>query len=127
MDHKNNEGNDLLGLCNNENYIATDVWGKFYDSIKDLLTNKDIEQKERGELPFRVWQIFDAMVSFAKDGKGKEFLCAAGVITHYLGDACQPLHISYLHDGDPLQPVSRTCRSRSGRRSSRVTSVWRGH
>ncbi|MGO7389057.1 hypothetical protein ACCT20_38360, partial [Rhizobium ruizarguesonis] len=29
-------------------------------------------------------------------------------------DACQPLHISYLHDGDPRQPVSRTVHHRTG-------------
>jgi hypothetical protein len=44
-------------------------------------------------------------VDFAAAGKGHEFVCAAGVLAHYLGDACQPLHISYLHDGDPSRPV----------------------
>jgi hypothetical protein len=27
------------------------------------------------------------------------FLCAGGVMAHYVGDACQPLHVSKLHDG----------------------------
>src|SRR3954447_10816936 len=45
------------------------------------------------------------MVRFVKAGKVPEYICAAGVLTHYIGDACQPLHISYLHDGDPEQPV----------------------
>jgi hypothetical protein len=27
------------------------------------------------------------------------------VLCHYVGDACQPLHISYLHDGDPERPI----------------------
>jgi len=67
------------------------------------LKNDPISQVHRGLLPFRVWQIFNALVDFAKKGKGPEFLCAAGVLTHYVGDACQPLHISYLHDGDPLR------------------------
>ena len=42
------------------------------------------------------------------------FLCAAGVLAHYIGDACQPLHISYLHDGDPEQPTTRTVHHRNG-------------
>ena len=37
-----------------------------------------------------------------------KFVCAAGVLTHYVGDACQPLHISYLHDGDPLRKFEYT-------------------
>ena len=30
------------------------------------------------------------------------------MLTHYVGDACQPLHISYLHDGDPLRKFENT-------------------
>ena len=41
-------------------------------------------------------------------------MCAAGVLAHYVGDACQPLHISYLHDGDPQQSVSRTVHHTNG-------------
>ena len=33
--------------------------------------------------------------------KQDEFLCAGGVLIHYIGDACQPLHSSYLSQGDP--------------------------
>ena len=29
------------------------------------------------------------------------FVCAAGTMAHYVGDACQPLHISRMFDGDP--------------------------
>src|SRR5262249_56997857 len=57
---------------------------------------------------FRVWQIFDAMVGFSVDGDAPRFVCAAGVLTHYIGDACQPLHISYLHDGDPERKYEYT-------------------
>jgi hypothetical protein len=45
------------------------------------------------------------MVGYARAGKAAEFVCAAGTLTHYLSDACQPLHISYLHDGDPERMV----------------------
>src|SRR4029077_3186473 len=82
--------------------------------VEDLLESKPISMRHRGLLPFRVWQIFDEMVEFAKNEKAGEFVCAAGVLTHYLGDACQPLHISYLHDGDPEQATSRTVHHRDG-------------
>ncbi len=107
MDHKNSAGDDLLSLCQDPKNIDPQVWNSFYDSIVDLENGKPIEPKHRGLLPFRVWQIFDEMVRFASEGKAAEFVCAAGVLTHYVGDACQPLHISYLHDGDPLRPDDR--------------------
>jgi hypothetical protein len=76
--------------------------------VDELLTGEKITQVHRGLLPFRVWQIYQAMVKYVEDGDAGSFVCAAGVLTHYVGDACQPLHISYLHDGDPLQPITRT-------------------
>jgi hypothetical protein len=44
------------------------------------------------------------LVECARDAKLTEFVCAAGCVAHYLGDACQPLHVSYLHHGDPDNP-----------------------
>lgn len=41
------------------------------------------------------------MVSAAEKGKLDEFAFAAGALTYYIGDACKPLRISYLHHGDP--------------------------
>jgi hypothetical protein len=79
-----------------------------------MLTGDPVSAEHRGLLPFRVWQIFDEMVTFVKDGDRERFLCAAGVLAHYVGDACQPLHISYLHDGDPEQPTTRTVHHRDG-------------
>jgi len=58
-------------------------------------------------LPFRIWQLFDAMVDAAHNGRQAEFLCAGGVLIHYVGDACQPLHTSYLSQGDPDRVVPR--------------------
>jgi hypothetical protein len=72
------------------------------------MKDKPIKADRRGLLPFRAWQIFDAMVAFASKGNAAQFVCAAGVLTHYIGDACQPLHISYLHDGDPLRKFTYT-------------------
>jgi hypothetical protein len=105
MDQQNANGKTLLDLTMDDEFLDPDKWNAFYESVRDLLSGKAIELRHRGLLPFRVWQIFDAMVGFAAKGDDARFVCAAGVLTHYIGDACQPLHISYLHDGDPLRPV----------------------
>ena len=105
MDQKDAHGNTLLSLTTSPDFIDPDKWQDFYDSVKDILNDTPIEPKHRGLLPFRVWQIFDEMCQFAADGDAQKFVCAGGVLTHYVGDACQPLHISYLHDGDPNRPV----------------------
>ena len=54
---------------------------------------------QKGCLPFRVWQIFAQMQELAAKGDATKFLCAAGIIAHYIGDACQPLHSSQHSDG----------------------------
>lgn len=56
---------------------------------------------EEGALPFRVWQIWDAMVQYLSDGDVMHFVAAAGVLAHYIGDASQPLHCSFMHHGIP--------------------------
>ena len=108
MDQPDAKGATLLSLSKNDSNINPSTWNRFYDSVKDLLSGEPITPLHRGLLPFRVWQIFDEMVEFARKGNPAEFVCAAGVLTHYLGDACQPLHISYLHDGDPERSVTYT-------------------
>jgi hypothetical protein len=45
------------------------------------------------------------MKGFAADGDVESFVCAAGIMSHYVGDACQPLHISFMFDGDPNDTV----------------------
>jgi hypothetical protein len=104
MDQKDADGNTLLSLTASPDFIDPHKWQAFYDSVNDILSGEPIAPKHRGLLPFRVWQIFDEMCQFAADGDAQKFVCAAGVLTHYVGDACQPLHISYLHDGDPNRP-----------------------
>jgi hypothetical protein len=105
MDQKGPDGKTLLDLMKNDANVDPDVWEAYYDSVTDLLSGEKIKENRRGLLPFRVWQIFDAMCEFAGKGQADKFVCAAGVLAHYVGDGCQPLHISYLHDGDPLRPV----------------------
>src|SRR5262249_24904846 len=52
----------------------------------------------RGILPFRVWQFFERMKDYAKAHQ-PAFLAAAGILSHYVGDASQPLHGTTMHDG----------------------------
>jgi hypothetical protein len=108
MDQPNPEGKTLLDLTQDDAFIDPDKWQAFYETVEDILSGKPITSLHRGLLPFRVWQLFDAMVAFATNNEPDKFVCAAGVLTHYLGDSCQPLHISYLHDGDPERPVTYT-------------------
>ncbi|WP_448954186.1 hypothetical protein [Labrys neptuniae] len=128
MDHRrDSDGKDLLDLCADPANIDADIWNGFYDALRDLSTGQPIEQKYRGLLPFRVWQIFDAMVEFARNEEDlPKFVCAAGVLAHYVGDACQPLHISYLHDGDPLNGHPHTVHHRDGTTSDVVIPAGKG-
>jgi len=71
--------------------VTVQLWNKFYDSIE---TNY-----KRGALPFRVWQIYNEMVRFVREGNIDKFVCAAGILAHYIGDASQPLHASQFHHG----------------------------
>ncbi|MEM5369746.1 S1/P1 Nuclease [Paraburkholderia azotifigens] len=73
--------------------MSVAVWSKWYAD------EGGTDARSEGLLPFRVWQIFDEMVRQLKKRNDTKFLCAAGVLAHYVGDACQPLHGSYHADG----------------------------
>ena len=90
-------GKTLWELCEQAANVDLQVWSDFYDSL-------ETEEKYRGILPFRVWQLYNEMLAHLADGKLTHFLCVAGILAHYIGDACQPLHASYLHNGDPDVP-----------------------
>ncbi|WP_166298799.1 hypothetical protein [Bradyrhizobium sp. 2S1] len=94
MDKPGSDGKTLLDLCaESTRNVDPKVWNDYYQGIGE---------DRRGALPFRVWQIFDEMVEYAAANKKLEFVCAAGIVAHYIGDACQPLHISQFHHGlDP--------------------------
>lgn len=117
------DGKTLLDLTLDEDFIDPKKWNAFYDTVKDILSGDKIAMKHRGLLPFRVWQIFDAMVELVEAGKVAEFVCAAGVLTHYIGDACQPLHISYLHDGDPEHPQTHTVHHVKGKKKGTTEDI----
>ena len=86
------KGKDLLELTKTPSNIDPQVWLDFYGSIPGI---------NPGALPFRVWQIYNEMVAYLKQGDALHFLAAAGCLAHYVGDACQPLHVSRLHHGNP--------------------------
>src|SRR5262249_36868543 len=88
-DHKTLRALSLAKAAN----LSVAFWKSFYTA-----TNAT-KSSDRGLLPFRVWQFFDAMVDALKAGDAGAFLCAAGLLSHYVGDACQPLHGSQYADG----------------------------
>ena len=90
-------GKTLWKLCEKAANVDLQVWSDFYDSLGTA-------ESYRGILPFRVWQLYDEMVAHLGDGELTRFLCVAGILAHYVGDACQPLHASFLHDGEPGVP-----------------------
>ncbi|KQW52209.1 MULTISPECIES: hypothetical protein [unclassified Roseateles] len=75
------------------------VWNAFYSSI-----DPDRKPAHRGALPFRVAQLYRVMVQAVADRELDAYVCAAGVLAHYIGDACQPLHVSHLHHGEADDP-----------------------
>jgi hypothetical protein len=100
------EGATLLAICKGKpQNVAVDVWRRYYDQVKKQHPD---QEESRGLLPFRVWQIYDAMVSAVRGGDVQTFVCAAGILSHYVGDSCQPLHISYMFNGDPDHTVAGT-------------------
>jgi hypothetical protein len=103
------EGVTLLDICDNKpQNVAVPVWQRYYDAVRKQFPD---QEESRGLLPFRVWQIYDEMVAFVKAGQVEKFVCAAGIVSHYIGDACQPLHISYMFNGDPGKTVPGTGRN----------------
>jgi hypothetical protein len=87
------KGKTLLELCEDETNVDPAVWLGYYKRVHD---------SSRGILPFRVWQFFDALVDAASKKDTTRFVCAAGILAHYVGDSCQPLHISYMFNGEPV-------------------------
>lgn len=87
-----NKGKTLLQLCADPKNVTPVFWKNYYTRVHDA---------SKGTLPFRVRQIYEAMVAAAGARDVARFVAAAGILAHYVGDACQPLHISSLFNGDP--------------------------
>ena len=92
-----NGGPDMLAQCvANKKKISAKVWKAYFDGFAKFNVGPD-----EGTLPFRVWQIWEDMVRYLKAKDTLRFVAAAGILAHYVGDAAQPLHCSYLHHGVP--------------------------
>jgi hypothetical protein len=108
LDPRLPQGATLLEICaGRPGNVDVDLWRQYYSAVQKQFPK---EHESRGLLPFRVWQIYDAMTSFIRQGKPDEFVCAAGILSHYVGDSCQPLHISYLFNRDPDHTVDGVVR-----------------
>ncbi len=92
------DGKTLSELCGEPPVVSLAGWIAFYRSARKP-KNARSDTINMGSLPFRVWQIYDAMVGYRKSGDAASFLCAAGILAHYIGDSCQPLHSSMHADG----------------------------
>jgi len=97
IDFEDPNGDTLDSLTPTVTSLDPATWRSFYQRVGWTAVS------ERGLLPFRVWQIYKKMVQFVRDGSIEEFVAAAGILAHYVGDFCQPLHGSYLDDGDPFR------------------------
>jgi len=94
IDRPGADGRTLRELClADKAQVSVGAWQAFYDAIGE--TNA----RSRGLLPFRVWQFFEAIVGWLTSGDIARAVCGMGVVSHYIGDACQPLHGSMLSDG----------------------------
>jgi hypothetical protein len=110
-DARVHEGRSLIELClADPASIDVDFWLDFdrqMDRIKPNFTpgrkgGPPVLRPRRGALPFRVWQMYLCMISSLRAGDLTRYLAAGGTMAHYVGDACQPLHCSWLHHGsDP--------------------------
>ncbi len=88
--------------------LSPAIWKSFYVS-----TGKT-KVLAQGLLPFKVWQFYKALVGFAAAKDVDSFVCAAGMLSHYVGDACQPLHGSQFADGFADQEIEVTHTKRTG-------------
>jgi hypothetical protein len=75
------------------NKMDVAVWEQWY------VENGKTQARSQGLLPFRVWEFFNDMVTQLRAGDMSKFICAPGIVSHFVGDACQPLHGSYFSDG----------------------------
>lgn len=92
-------GKTLLDLWRDDpGTLTPQTWTAFYEAIG---VEKDAH---RGALPFRVRELYEEMVAAVQAEDLVRYVGAAGVLAHYVGDACQPLHVSHLHHGRPGHP-----------------------
>ena len=98
MDLVGAAGHTLDAACGTPPVLDLAAWIAFYKGapVPSASTSRS---NNMGSLPFRVWQVFNEMLAARKAGSAPRFLAACGVLAHYIGDACQPLHGSIHSDG----------------------------
>jgi len=101
MDEAGGDGQTLFELCEDPANITVSVWVEHYEGISTTVNHQ-------GSLPFRVRQIFEQMVEHVQDGDVIKYVCAAGILAHYVGDACQPLHGSRLANANQVHTPYET-------------------
>jgi len=112
VDFPYRDGKSLRTLCLEapDTFFTPAAFTAYYQWLEQnqpALGGSKADPFKQGLLPFRVWQIFQEMVRFgATVGAVDRFVAAAGIVAHYLGDACQPLHGSVYADGDPSRTKS---------------------
>jgi len=91
-------GKTLMELCvANPANIDIDFWIAYFEAFDQIKPNA--RGPREGAVPFRVWQMYNQMIQSLINKNLAEFICAGGTMAHYVGDACQPLHISQFHHG----------------------------
>jgi hypothetical protein len=97
-------GKSMIQLSTNPAWMDVDKWLDYFTRLEHT------KGGDQGLLPFRVWQIYKEMVTFLDQKDIPSFLTAAGILSHYVGDACQPLHSSMYSDGysDPEHTTTTT-------------------
>jgi hypothetical protein len=72
-------------------------WLEFYRQLDSISG----ERVHRGMLPFRIGHVYRCMVDFLKKQDLENAFGAAGVLIHYVADACNPAHVTRYTKGDP--------------------------
>ncbi len=108
MDEPDAEGRILFDRINAPADLTVQAFRDYYDGLGHN------ENRERGTLPLRVWQFYNEMVEAVREPSISRFVCAAGILSHYVGDACQVLHGSIFSDGDPSRTQQREVRRQNG-------------
>lgn len=103
VDAPTTEGKKLFEICNSKDKLTTEVLKNYYENIdKEITGIKSEDPRKFGVLPLRVIQTYNYMVKALREKRADKFLFASGVLAHYIGDSCMPLHSSYMSNGDPL-------------------------
>jgi len=92
------DGKTMQQMIEEDPSVSTDVdkWLSYYKKSNTHPANQ-------GLLQFRVWQLYDLLVGYIQSGDLASAVATAGIMAHYVGDACQPLHCSHNYDGQKLE------------------------